>query len=282
MSDSHDEIRTLEAELSAAREIIATLKQRIEADAQVQELDRFAVRKAMANLENTVAQRTRALTASEARYRALFEHGPDMTLMVNERGIVTDVNQTTVSSLGRPMASLVDVPLRSLFQASSAEAAAKLVARGVGTELELVLDDGRTLWESNAILNHLAAGSPLWPEDGFLRAQVMQWQFFEQYSHEPNIAVARFIARYLGLPDDRRAEYESKQVGGHRALSVMETRLGTHAYLVGETLTVADLALYAYTHVADEGGFDLSGYPGICAWLDRVSGTPGYVPMTGS
>jgi len=143
----------------------------------------------------------------------------------------------------------------------------------------LELDDGRCLAESNAIINYLASGSPLLPTDPFDLAMVQQWQFFEQYSHEPYIAVARFIAKYLGLPEDRRQEYESKQVGGHKALSVMEARLTCAPYLVGEDLTTADIALYAYTHVADEGGFDLSVYPGIVAWLDRIRGYPGYVAM---
>jgi glutathione S-transferase len=143
----------------------------------------------------------------------------------------------------------------------------------------LELDDGRVLWESNAIIDYLAQDSRLLPEDKFLQAQVLQWQFFEQYSHEPYIAVARFIAKYLGLPDNRRAEYEAKQAGGHKALAVMETRLATHPYLVGSHLTVADISLYAYTHVAHEGGFDLSGYPGIRAWLARIESEPQYVGM---
>jgi len=143
----------------------------------------------------------------------------------------------------------------------------------------LTLDDGRMLWESNAIIDFLAQGSELLPEDHFLHAQVLQWQFFEQYSHEPYIAVARFIAKYQGLPANRRAEYESKQAGGHKALAVMETRLATLPYLVGDRLTVADISLYAYTHVAHEGGFDLSGYPGIQSWLARIAAQPRYVGM---
>lgn len=144
----------------------------------------------------------------------------------------------------------------------------------------LVLDDGRSLSESNAIINYLAAGSALLPTDRFLLAKVQQWQFFEQYSHEPHIAVARYIARYLGLPDERRAEYESKQAGGHRALAVMEQQLTASPWLVGDSMTVADISLYAYTHVADEGGFDLAGYPGIRAWLERVAAHRKYVGMT--
>jgi len=143
----------------------------------------------------------------------------------------------------------------------------------------LELDDGRYLSESNAILNYLATDTAFLPQDPFLRAQVLQWQFFEQYSHEPYIAVARFIAKYLGLPDDRKAEYQAKQAGGHKALAVMEARLSIHFYLVGSHLSVADISLYGYTHVAHEGGFDLSGYPGIQAWLQRISAERRYVGM---
>ena len=141
------------------------------------------------------------------------------------------------------------------------------------------LDDGRCLWESNAILNYLAAGSTLLPTDPFKLAKVQQWQFFEQYSHEPYIAVARFIAKYLGLPEDRRADYESKQAGGHKALSVMESQLQQTPYLVGDQLTTADISLYAYTHVADEGGFDLGGYPAVERWLGQITSNDRYVGM---
>ena len=143
----------------------------------------------------------------------------------------------------------------------------------------LQLDDGRLIAESNAILNYLADGSIYLPGDRFLRAKVLEWQFFEQYSHEPYIAVARFIAKYLGLPEARRAEYQQKQAGGHRALAVMERQLSRTAYLVGAQFSIADISLYAYTHVAEEGGFDLAGYPALRCWLDRVAAQPGYVGM---
>ena len=143
----------------------------------------------------------------------------------------------------------------------------------------LELDDGHYLAESNAILNYLAAGSDLLPTDNFARALVLQWQFFEQYSHEPYIAVARYIAKYLGLPEARRAEYEAKQQGGHKALVVMEKQLTLTPYLVGKRLTIADISLYGYTHVAREGGFDLTGYPAINAWLGRIAALPKYVGM---
>ena len=143
----------------------------------------------------------------------------------------------------------------------------------------LQLADGRTLAESNAILNYLARGSELEPSGDFDRAKGQQWQFFEQYSHEPCIAVARFIAVYLGLPDSRRAEYESKQAGGHKALAVMERQLEQTEYLVGSALSTADISLYAYTHVANEGGFELARYPAIQDWLAKIESTTGYVTM---
>lgn len=143
----------------------------------------------------------------------------------------------------------------------------------------LELEDGTCLWESNAILNFLADGSQFLPSEPRLRTQVLQWQFFEQYSHEPYIAVARFIQFYLGLPAERRAEYEKLQKRGYKALDVIEQQLKRTPYLVGEQFSIADIALYAYTHVAHEGGFDLSGYPAIQAWLARVASQPGYVGM---
>jgi glutathione S-transferase len=143
----------------------------------------------------------------------------------------------------------------------------------------LELDDGRLLSESNAIINYLAAGSSLIPTDNYQLALVQQWQFFEQYSHEPFIAVARFIAKFLGLPDDRREDFESKQAGGHKALAIMEMQLSKTSFLVGEQMSTADIALYAYTHVAHEGGFELAGYPAVTNWLKRIEAQPGYVPM---
>ncbi|MDF3934515.1 glutathione S-transferase family protein [Pseudomonas citronellolis] len=143
----------------------------------------------------------------------------------------------------------------------------------------LELEDGTCLWESNAILNFLADGSALLPAEPRLRTQVLQWQFFEQYSHEPCVAVARFIQFYLKMPDARRAEYESCLKGGYKALDVMEQQLARTPYLVGERYSIADITLYAYTHVAHQGGFDLSGYPAINAWMQRVAAQPGHVGM---
>ena len=143
----------------------------------------------------------------------------------------------------------------------------------------LVLDDGNTLNESNAILNYLARDSAYIPRDALEHARMLSWQFFEQYSHEPYVAVARFINVYLGMPSDKADEYASKQEGGNKALLVMEDTLATQPYLVGDSLTLADISLFAYTHVAEEGGFDLNTYPSVKAWLKRISEHPGFVPM---
>jgi glutathione S-transferase len=143
----------------------------------------------------------------------------------------------------------------------------------------LVLDDGRPLAESNAILFHFAHGTPYLPEDRYELAQVLQWLFFEQYSHEPNIAVVRFWVAYSGAPP-AEAEVEAKRRAGYAALDAMERHLASRAFHVGERYTIADISLYAYTHVAAEGGFDLTRYPAIRAWLDRVAEQPGHVPIT--
>ncbi|OHC25872.1 MAG: glutathione S-transferase [Pseudomonadales bacterium RIFCSPLOWO2_12_59_9] len=145
----------------------------------------------------------------------------------------------------------------------------------------LELDDGTCLWESNAILNFLADGTDFLPSEPRLRTQVLQWQFFEQYSHEPYVAVARFIQLYQGMPAERLTEYQECHVRGYKAFKVMEQQLTRTPYLVGEHYSIADITLYAYTHVAHEGGFDLSAYPAIRAWLARVASQPGHVAMLG-
>jgi glutathione S-transferase len=142
----------------------------------------------------------------------------------------------------------------------------------------LVLDDGRTLGESNAITFFFAEGTPYLPEDRYERAQVLQWQFFEQYSHEPYIAVARFWAIARITPPD--ADREAKVRGGTAALKAMEGHLAEREFLVADRYTIADIALYAYTHVAPEAGFELDPYPAIRAWLDRVAAQPGHIPIT--
>ena len=143
----------------------------------------------------------------------------------------------------------------------------------------LELDDGRFLAESNAIICYLADGTRHLPDDAYERARVLQWLFFEQYSHEPNIATSRFLLRHTAEDDPRRALLGQKSEAGHAALGVMETHLADRDWFVGDAFTIADVALYGYTHVADQGGFDLAGYPGIRAWLARVAERPGHVPM---
>ena len=142
----------------------------------------------------------------------------------------------------------------------------------------LVLDDGRALGESDAILWWLGEGTAFVPTDPWERAKVLQWMFFEQYNHEPNIAVARFWLHVLGAPPSEEAMAE-KQRGGYLALDALESGLAGQEFLVGGRHSIADIALYAYTHVAEEGGFDLGRYPAIRGWLERVAGQPGHVPI---
>ena len=142
----------------------------------------------------------------------------------------------------------------------------------------LVLDDGRPLGESNAILWYFGDGTQYVPEDRYERAQVLQWQFFEQYSHEPNLAVARFWIAYSERPREEFADrLPAWMKGGYAALDAMESHLDGRSFLVGDRYSLADISLYAYTHVADEGEFDLEPYPSIRAWLDRVAAQPGHV-----
>jgi glutathione S-transferase len=143
----------------------------------------------------------------------------------------------------------------------------------------IVLDDGRPLAESNAILWYFGDGTRYVPDDPYERAQVLQWQFFEQYSHEPNIAVARFWVAYSGTPERFEERLPARMQGGYAALDAMERHLEGRTFLVGERYSLADISLYAYTHVAHEGDFDLEPYPAIGAWLDRVAAQPGHVPI---
>jgi glutathione S-transferase len=143
----------------------------------------------------------------------------------------------------------------------------------------LILDDGRPLAESGAILWYFGEGTELVPADPYERAQVLQWMFFEQYDHEPSIAVVRFWVAFSGRPEAFADRLEERTAAGYRALDAMERHLDGREFLVGVSPTLADLALYAYTHVAPEGGFDLSGYPAIGAWLERVAAMPRHVPI---
>jgi glutathione S-transferase len=143
----------------------------------------------------------------------------------------------------------------------------------------VVFDDGRRLAESNAILFHLAEGSPLLAADAWQRALTLQWLFFEQYSHEPCIAVARFIRGWTPPDSPRRVELPLLRERGRKALQVMQGHLADSPWFSGEDFGIADIALYAYTHNAGDGGYDLAGYPAIVDWLLRIEAQPGFVPM---
>ncbi len=144
----------------------------------------------------------------------------------------------------------------------------------------LEIEDGRFLTESNAILCFLAEGTPFLPEDRWQRACTLQWMFFEQYSHEPNIATARFWLRHREFDAHQRRRFAEKHRDGVAALKVMERHLTAEPYFVARRYTIADIALFAYTHVADEGGFDLGTFPAVRAWLDRIRAQPGFKPIT--
>lgn len=142
----------------------------------------------------------------------------------------------------------------------------------------LELADGRRIAESNAIIYFLAEGTPYWPKNAFDQAKCLQWMFYEQYKHEPSIAVARFIHNYA--MEQRKDELPVLTKKGYLALDVMENHLADNLWFVGGGRTIADIALYAYTHVAGEGGFDFASYPNILAWLDRFSDHPKHIRIT--
>jgi glutathione S-transferase len=143
----------------------------------------------------------------------------------------------------------------------------------------LVLDDGRPLGESGAILWYLGEGTRFVPQDPYARAQVLQWMFFEQYDHEPGVAVARFLLAYSGRAAELADVIAERQQVGRRALDALERHLARHEWLVGDDMTLADIALYAYTHVAPEGGISLEPYPAVEEWLGRVASQPGHVSI---
>ncbi|PAX59949.1 glutathione S-transferase family protein [Brunnivagina elsteri] len=144
----------------------------------------------------------------------------------------------------------------------------------------LEIESGKYLAESNAILVYLSEGTEYFPYDRFLRAQVLQWLFFEQYSHEPYIATPRFWITILNRGDEYKAEIEKRQISGYLALNVMEKHLATNSFFVGERYSIADISLFAYTHVADEAGYDLTPFPAIQAWISRVKNQPRYIEIT--
>lgn len=144
----------------------------------------------------------------------------------------------------------------------------------------LELEDGSFLAESNAIIFYLAEGTAFLPADRLGRAQALQWMFFEQYSHEPYVATARYIMRHLPPDSPRWGELPMRRERGHAALKVMETHLSAQDWFAGGGYSIADIALYAYTHVAHEAEIDLSAYPKLRAWLARVAAQPGHIPIT--
>jgi glutathione S-transferase len=143
----------------------------------------------------------------------------------------------------------------------------------------LELPDGQYLAESDAILWYLAEGTPFIPDSRLARAQVLQWMFFEQYSHEPNVATPRFIMRHLPADSPRRSELPQRLARGREALAIMQAHLARHAFFAAERYSIADIALYAYTHVAGDGGLDLAPYPAVRAWLARVTAQPRHVGL---
>jgi glutathione S-transferase len=146
----------------------------------------------------------------------------------------------------------------------------------------LETEEGVLLPESNAILFYLAEGTPFLPDDHLGKARALQWMFFEQYTHGPNIAVPRAWLHVFDveMTEKRKRALETRQQRGYDALGVMEGHLKDNDFFAGGRYTIADISLYAYTHVADEGGFDLAGFPSVLAWLERVSSQPGYLPIT--
>jgi len=146
----------------------------------------------------------------------------------------------------------------------------------------LELDDGSCLPESGAILFYLTEGTPLQPTDKWARAEMMQWMFFEQYSHEPYVAVARFVRSYMtdAQRAARGADMSKLMANGNAALSVMEKNLGNRDWFAGDRYSIADIALYGYTHAAEEGGFELARYPAVSRWLQRVAREPGHIPLS--
>ena len=179
-----------------------------------------------------------------------------------------------LEALGRPYAWTEIDPLRGETRRPEF-----LAMNPNGKVPVLEIEPGTYLPESNAILWYLADGTPLLPSAALSRARVLQWLFFEQYSHEPYIAVARYLRKFHPDPAAQRALADSKMDGGYRALEVMESHLAQEPFFVAGHYSIADIALYAYTHVAADGGFDLERFPALRAWLRRVEAQPGYAAM---
>ena len=159
------------------------------------------------------------------------------------------------------------------------QSAAFLALNPCGKIPVLQLSDGRLLCESNAILNYLADGTVFLPEEPYQRARVLQWQFYEQYSHEPYIATSRYIVRYLGKPAEKLGALAEKRAPGYQALTRLDQQLSQTPFLTGDAPTIADISLYAYTHVAEEGEFDLSSFSYLQVWLKRLQCLPHHISM---
>jgi glutathione S-transferase len=185
----------------------------------------------------------------------------------------------------RLLCALLGVPLRRVELDIDALKAGKthtdefLAMNPEGRVPVAELDDGRFLPESNAILVYLAEGTPYLPEDRFDRAQVLRWLFWEQYSHEPYVAVVRAWRSYFGIPAGREAELPIRESRGYAALEVLERTLARQPFLTAQRYTIADIAVYAYTHVAHEGGFVMERYPAVGTWMARVAAQPGHLAI---
>jgi len=183
----------------------------------------------------------------------------------------------------RLLMALLDIPFRHV-EVSTEDGGTNepgFLAKNPNGKVPLLeLEDGRLLAESNAILCYLADDTPYMPQDRYERAIALQWMFFEQYSHEPCVAVRRSLLRYPRLADYATPERMARLLDdGNKALSVMEGRLSATPFMAGQVPSVADIALYAYTHCAGDGGFDLGHFPAVSAWLDRVRALPGFRTM---
>jgi len=185
----------------------------------------------------------------------------------------------------RLTAALLDIPIeRREYDIQKGETRTAEFLAGVNPNgrIPVLQVGGRFIPESNAACFYLADGTGLVPDDRFDRADMLRWMFFEQYNHEPNVATLRFWLAFVGearLSDLQRALLPGKREAGEAALRLMDEHLAGRAYFVGDGISLADIALYAYTHVAEEGGFDLGRYPAVTAWIARIASAPGYVPM---
>jgi glutathione S-transferase len=184
----------------------------------------------------------------------------------------------------RLLLSLLEIPYNlvevNAIQGETRKAA--FLAKNPNGRIPLLeLEDGSLLPESNAILYYLAEGTAYLPDDRLGPAQALQWMFFEQYSHEPFVAVLRFWVRHTAKTPENEPLWEAKEKGGYAALGVMEKQLTGRDWLLGKDPSIADISLYAYTHVADQGGFDLDRFPAVQAWIGRFPRLPGYVPFAG-